>query len=106
LSYFCDQAMSFKLSAADVVANSISALHLVSGVVAPLIRIADFVGNRVKLFQRPLFGGFAHPGELLDVAFHRGFDVLYHLQSAGLAFGAECSLDKNLSQAFARIGAT
>ena len=46
------------------------------GVVAPLVGVADLVGDGVELLLGANLGGGGHPVELVDVAIHGVLDVV------------------------------
>ena len=71
------------------------------GVVAPLVGIADLVGDGGELLLGAHLGGGRHPVDLVDVAAHGGLDVVDHLQHFGLAVAGEVLVDVDLAERLA-----
>ena len=83
-----------------------AAIEIVAGngdgtVVAPLIGVADFIGDGLQLEQRLFFRRGGHPGKPLDLGLHGGLDVFGHGESARFRFRSECFVDENVTQGFA-----
>ena len=79
----------------------IVAADLDARVVAPLIRIADLVGDRGQLGEACCFGGLGHPGCGLDILLHGLLDFVDQLQRLGFRGSAESDFDIFLPKSFA-----
>src|SRR5215472_12801393 len=82
------------------VAEVIVAPDFYGAVVAPLVGITDLVYHRVQFLERLLLGFRPHPGNFLDVIFHRLLDPAGHLQRVLFGIGGESAVDKLLAQGF------
>ena len=82
-----DVVVALPFVAADRVPQERIALHLVVRVVLPLHRIADLLGHRVQLLERPLLGGRAHPVEVPDPRAEGVEDIVGQLLVARLRLG-------------------
>ena len=96
-------AAELELVGALRVAERIAARDRQRTVVAPLVRVADLVGHGMKLDDRLLLGGIAHPRQAVDVLLHRGFELAHHLQRVLLGRRSEGFLHKGLAEHFAEI---
>ncbi len=77
--YFVELAMDFEFGGTFVIADGVASNNLDTRVIAPLVGISDFVGDRAQLNQRLLLGGRRHPGERLNVLAERLLDHFHHL---------------------------
>ena len=75
-------------------------------VVAPLVGIADLIGDALKFQQRLFFRRGAHPGEPFDLALHGRLDVFGHGESARFRFRSECFVDEHVAQASPSVWST
>ena len=71
------------------IAHRIAAYDVQGAVVAPLVGIADTVGNGLQLHQRLLLGIGAHPRKILNILSQGFFQRVDHREGALLAFGPE-----------------
>ena len=72
-------------------------------VVAPLVRVANLVGNGIQLFERALLGRRTHPVQLFNVFAHGGFNAARHLQRGSLQFRPEGAAHEFLAQRVAQL---
>ena len=77
-------AMELESIAALEIVHVGIARHAVSGIVAPLVRIADLEVHGGQLGQRLLARGIAHPGKRFDIGMQCRDQVLHHLVRARL----------------------
>ena len=85
------------------IAEEIAADDGERGVVAPLVGIADLLGERGELGERLLLRLDRHPVEIVDVLAQRAFEVPDQLQHAALAVGAERGVDVELTERLAEV---
>ena len=86
------------------VAEGVAAHDLHARVVAPLVGIADLVGDGGQLVERLLLGGLAssRAGSWMSLS-QRGLERGHHLGHARLALGAEGLLDVELAERLAEL---
>src|ERR1700679_452710 len=62
---------TFKLTSTDRISQAVAGLNRESGIVTPLIRVADLVDDSGQLLLGLGFGSWSHPFQLIEVATHR-----------------------------------
>src|ERR1700732_4340700 len=95
--------MNFELGGAQVVAVKIIGHNFHRAVIAPSVRIADFISNSMQLDQRLLFGFGTHPIELLNPEGHGVFNSPRHLYSGSFQLGWKRFANIGLPQSFSEI---
>ena len=80
-----------------------AAIHLISGVIAPFVRIADLEIDGVEFLDGLLARGGAHPVERREIVVQRGDQIVDHAQGARLGFRREIALHVILSESFAEF---
>src|SRR6185437_2481773 len=85
------------------VAVEIVAADLHLAVVAPLLRIADVVGDGGELGLRGFFRGVGHPGEGFDVLAESFFEVVDELGDLLFRVSSEAELDVLLAEEVAEL---
>ena len=71
------------------ITERVNAVHFYTRVVAPILGIADFIGDGVQFLERALLGLRSHPVNFLDVFRHRRLESFDHLQHSLLAVSGE-----------------
>ncbi len=104
LADFVELAVVLEGVGAELVAERVVGLDGERGVVAPLVGVADLVGDGGELFVGADLGGGGHPVELVDVVVHGGLDVVDHLERLGFAVAGEVALDVDLAEGLAERG--
>src|SRR6266404_4305868 len=102
LADFADVAAGFKSGGALNVAEKIGFHNFYRAIVAPAVRVANFVANAGKLGECLLFGFRAHPVERLNALGHGVFDMPDHFQGALLELRRKNFADVGLAEGFAQ----
>ena len=95
--------MDFEAGGAQVVAVKIVADNIHRSVIAPIVRIADFVANGVQFHQGLLLRLGAHPVQLLNTQRHGGFDVPGHLDGGRLQVRRKSLTHVGLPQSLSQV---
>ncbi len=90
------------LARADHVADEVVGADGEGGVVAPLVRIADLLGERSELGDRRLLGRVTHPAEDADPLAKNSLHVPDHLECARLCRRREVLLYVSLAKRIAK----
>src|ERR1700687_3416473 len=80
LADLSELASRLELSGTHYVAIEIVAVDDNGAVVAPAVRIAHLVDDRIEFYERLMLGRRTHPGQTLDVFAHRLFNLRRHLK--------------------------
>ncbi len=96
-------AVTFKRVGALLIAKGIRGGDGERRVVAPVLRVADLVGDGMQFRLGFELGIRSHPLQGIDVAVHGRLDVVNHLERPGLIVGAEELLYIDLSERLAEL---
>ena len=101
LADFGKLAVVFKGVGPLEIAGGVVWLDGEGGVVAPLVGVADLIGDGGEFFLGADLGGGAHPGNGVDVGVHGVLDVVDHFEHFGLAVAGEVLGDVDLAEGLA-----
>src|SRR3954453_9268827 len=103
LADFIELTLEIKFVGAQRISQSVSANDFYTGVVAPLVGVADSVGDCLQLNLSLLARLWRHPGKSLDVLSERLLDCVHHLEGSFFAASPEGKLDIFLSHSLAEV---